>query len=330
MATIGATALTLLDHAKRMEPDGQIAKIVELLSQSNPLLTDALFVEGNLPTGHRTTVRTGIPTGTWRRYNVGVQPEKSTTVQVTDTCGQLSTYSVVDKSLADLNGNSASFLMTEEMAFVEGLGQTVEENMIYGNEAVNVERFTGLAARYNTVNPATAQTGNNVVDAGGTGSDNTSIWLVVWGDQTCHGIFPKGQVAGLQRTYKGIETVADATGGLYEAHRTYFEWNVGMSVRDWRYIVRIANIDVSDLAGATPPNLINLMIRAMNKVPNLRAGSPVFYCNRAVKTWLDIQGTNKTNGAFGVREVYGEELTTFRGIPIRMSDRILNTEARVV
>src|SRR5437762_6039759 len=109
MSTLGATALTYADWAKRVDDGYKIASIIELLSQTNEILLDMLVIEGNLPTGHKTTVRTGLPQATWRLLNYGVPNGKSTTAQVTDTIGNLETYSVIDKDLADLNGNTAEF-----------------------------------------------------------------------------------------------------------------------------------------------------------------------------------------------------------------------------
>lgn len=57
MATLATQSLTLADWAKRLEPDGKVADVIELLGQTNEVLTDMLWMEGNLPTGHRTTVR---------------------------------------------------------------------------------------------------------------------------------------------------------------------------------------------------------------------------------------------------------------------------------
>jgi hypothetical protein len=54
MAVKGLTALTLADWGKRVDPNGKVDKIIELLGQTNPILQDMPFVEGNLPTGHRT------------------------------------------------------------------------------------------------------------------------------------------------------------------------------------------------------------------------------------------------------------------------------------
>jgi hypothetical protein len=328
MAVKGLTALTLADWGKRVDPNGKIDKITELLSQTNPILMDMLIVEGNLATGHRTTVRSGLPSATWRLLNYGVQPSKSTTVQITDTVGMLETYAEVDKSLADLNGNTSEFRLSEDRAFIEGMNQQMAQTLFYGDTSINPQQFMGLSSRYSS---KSAGNGQNIIDAGGTGTDNTSIWLVVWGENTVHGIFPKAQKAGLQMEDKGQQTLTDANGGRYEGYRTHYKWDNGLSLRDWRYVVRIANIDVSDLsvAGAAA-NIVSLMVKALHRIPNRGMGKPVFYMNRTVGQALDLQSLDKASLALTVKETEGEFWTSFRGIPIREVDAILETESRVV
>lgn len=328
MAAIGNTALTYTDWAKRYN-DGRISVIVELLSQTNEILDDMRWVEGNLPTGHRTSVRTGLPQGTWRQLNYGVQPTKSTTSQITDACGMLETYSEIDKALADLNGNSSEFRLSEDKAFLEGLSQQLAQTLFYGNTATSPEKFMGLAPRFNTAS-GTAAISQNVIDAGGTGADNTSVWLVVWGDLTVHGIFPKGSKAGLQMRDLGEQTLTDINGNRFQGYRTHYKWDAGLTVRDWRYAVRIANIDVSDLSAVTPPDLTKFMIKATHKVPSLKTGQPVFYMNRTGRQWLDIQAATKDNVMLKISEFEGRPVREFLGIPIRTCDQILNTEPRVL
>lgn len=328
MAVKGLTALTLADWGKRVDPNGKVDKIIELLAQTNPILEDMLIVESNGPTSHRTTVRSGLPAATWRLLNYGVQPSKSTTVQVTDTIGMLETYSEIDKSLADLNGNTADFRLSEDRAFLEGMNQQMAQTLFYGDTSVNPQQFMGLSSRYSS---KTAGNGQNIIDAGGTGTDNTSIWLVVWGENTVHGIFPKGQKAGLQMEDKGQQTLQDANRGQYEGYRTHYKWDNGLVLRDWRYVVRIANIDVSDLSvPASAANIVTQMVKALHRVPNLKMGRAAFYMNRTVGQALDLQSLDKNSLALSVKETEGDWWTTFRGIPIRETDAILETEARVV
>src|SRR3974390_301128 len=150
MATIGSPALTYSDWGKRHAEGYHVASIIELLSKTNEILDDMLVVEGTLPTGHKTTVRTGLPQATWRLLNQGVPNAKSTTAQIVDTCGNLETYAVIDKDIADLNGNTAEFRLSEVKPFLEGMSQRVAATLIYGNQFTNPERFTGLAPRYST------------------------------------------------------------------------------------------------------------------------------------------------------------------------------------
>lgn len=331
MAVKGNTALTLTDWAKRQDPNGKPARIVEMLSQTNELLEDMLFLEGNLPTGHRTTARTGLPRGAWRALNAGIPSEKSTTAQVDEACSMLEALGVVDEKLAELNGNTAEFRLSENSAFIEGMNQTMAQSLIYSNSQLDPNTPLGLAPRFND---STAKNGANIIKMGGASSDNTSIWLIVWGDQTAHGIYPKGSKAGLNHEDMGIELVDDGSTPpkKFRAFRDHYRWETGIAVRDWRYIVRICNIDVSNLVadetGATI-KIINAMVRALHRIPNLRMGRAAFYMNRTVREMLDIQAMNKTNMLLKLDEYDGMPRTTFRGVPLRTVDAILNTEAVV-
>lgn len=330
MATLTATNPTLADLASRMTADGKIdPMIVEMLAETNEMLDDMTFIEANGFTEHKTTIRSGLPAGTWRKLNYGVQPEKSRTVPIKDSLGMLETYAEVDKALADLNGNSAAWRLSEERAFVEGMNQTLATTLIYGDSSADPEKFMGLAPRYNSLS---AENAMNIIDAAGTGSDNTSIWLVVWGPNTCHGIYPKGSNAGLQVRDLGEDTLTDAAGGRYQGYRTHYKWDAGFTLRDWRYVARICNIDVSDLTknASAGADLIDLMVQAIELIPNLGMGRPAFYVNRKVRSFLRRQITNKSNVNLTLEQVAGKKVLSFDGIPVRRTDSILGTEARVV
>lgn len=332
MTTLSAIHPTLLDVTKRLNPDGSIATIAEMLAQTNPILDDMVWVEGNLPTGHRTTVRTGLPTPTWRKLYGGVQPTKSTTAQVTDSCGMLEAYAEVDKALADLNGNTAAFRLSEDAAHIEGMNQEFSSTLFYGNEGSEPEAFTGFGPRFND---QSAANGDNIITDAATpdGSDNSSIWLIVWGRNTCHGIYPKGSTAGLQITDKGQVTIenVDGNGGRMEGYRTHYRWDCGLSVRDWRYVVRM-NFDLENTiaAGTTGPVLAQLMAKALRRIPNINMGRPVFYASRATLELMDLQAMEKTNMAFTtIEDAQGKMVTRFRGIPVKQCDAILNTESGI-
>lgn len=341
-ATLASNVLTLTDWAKRLDPDGKVPTIVELLSQTNDILTDMLWKEGNLPTGERTTVRTGLPTVAWRLLNQGVATSKSTTAQVDENAGMLEAWCEVDKDLAELNGNTVAFRLSEAQAFIEAMNQSMAQTLIYGNSGTNPEQFLGLSPRYSVISGAVNN--QNILDAGGTGSDNTSVWLVVWGANTVFGVFPKASKAGLIHEDLGLvtaETTAGVGGTRMRVYQDHWQWKCGLVVKDWRYAVRICNIDVSDLVGSTgtqnAQQLIKLLSRAIDRIPAMKMGRPVFYANRTVMSLLRIQALDKSQNALSVEQAldqFGNPVKgglSFLGIPIRMVDQILdNTEARVV
>lgn len=320
MSTVGNTNLTFSDLAKRMDPDSQVATIIELLSKQNVIIQDAPVMEGNLPDGHKTTVRSGLPTAAWRMLNYGVPSSKSRTTQVIDRCGMLETFSEVDSALAALSGNVAQFRATEDRAFLEAMSQQMETAVFYGNAVADPTTITGLSVRYSDT---TAANGGNIIKAGGSGLDNTSIWLICWDEMTVHLTFPRGSKAGFQQKDLGEDVLKDAAGGQYMGYRTHYKWDIGLVVRDWRYIVRICNIDISDIA-TTP--LIDLMAKAQETVYSLNVGRPVFYMNRTVRAELRRQVAAKPNVNLQLNTASGEQVKDFAGIPVHMTDAIINAE----
>ena len=333
MATIGAGVATLADWAKTRDPDGKTADIVEVLSQTNEILEDMMFKEGNLPTGHQTTVRTGLPSVYWRLLNQGVQPSKSTNAQITEGIGMLEAWSEVDKDLAHLNGDVAAFRFSEATAFLEAMSQEMASTVFYGNSSVDPEEFNGLSVRYADT---TAANGQNIIDGAGSSSDNSSIWMVCWGEQTCHGIFPKGSMAGLEHEDLGLATVTVTQGVGGSRMRAYQErycWKAGLALRDWRYVTRIANLDISNLvADSSAADLIQLMTKAYHRIPNKSMLSKCsIYMNRSVMQYLDIQRYQATQAGGGItyKDVDGRDIPYFRDMPIRVCDALTETESAV-
>lgn len=332
MATLADTHPTLLDLKSRMDSDNSIANIIEMLAQTNEIIDDAVWLEGNLPTGHQTVIRTGLPTPTWRKLYGGVQPTKSRTAKVTESCGMLEAYAEVDKAMADLNGNTEAFRLSEDRAHIEGMNQEFASTLFYGNESTEPEAFTGFAPRFND---QAAANGENIITSAATpdANDNASLWLVVWGPNTAHCIYPKGSTAGLQMEDKGQVTIenVDGAGGRMEAYRSHYRWDAGLVVRDWRYVVRV-NFDLEDLTkdAATGPDLTDLMVQAIEQIPSLSMGRPAFYCNRTTRAWLRRQLINKTkNSTLTMEDMAGKKVMAFDGIPVRRVDALLSTEAGI-
>jgi hypothetical protein len=354
MALLTSYYPTLIDLSKRMDPDGKFPDIAALLNLSNPVLNDMPWFEGNLPTGERTTVRTGLPTAAFRALNEGVPRSKSTTAQVDEGAAMLEAFSQVDRALAIMSpGGPGQFRLDEASTFLESMSQTLATTIFYGNSALNKRTFTGLAPRYGAKG---LTTGKNIVDAGGTGSNNASIWFAMWGKQTVRGIYPKGTKGGFTHedvTYNkevgsdGFaigDRIRDGNGNDYMGFTDHFKWNCGLALKDWRYVARVANIDRAALvSGSGAADVTRAMIAAYHKIPNIGAGvsmvdtptessyKAAIYMDRTVQTALDLQVYQKaTNTLFDWKNFDTGAVMTFRGVPIRTVDALAVAEARVV
>lgn len=337
MATLAGNLLNIGDWAKRRDPSGKTSLIVETLAESNMILEDMLLKEGNLPTGERTTIRTGLPTTYYRLSNNGIPKSKSTTAQITENCAELVGLSEVDATVANLEGDLGEFRMSESVPFLEAMSQKQALTTFYGS-AANPEEYVGFANRYNDT---TAANGQNILSAGGSGADNSSIWLIGWGAQSCFGVFPKGSVAGIQHKDHGLDWAFDANNDRFEAYIDSYKWQHGLVVKDWRYAVRIPNIDISDLVGLTgtqalsaSTSIIKLMSRAIDRLPSTTGVNLAFYVNRTVASHLKIIALEKSNSALSIESAldqFGREIQQMRflGIPVRLVDQLTETEAVV-
>lgn len=337
MAILSTNYPTLGDLVSRLDDEGNIAPIAEVLNQCLPILKDLGFVECNKTDGYLHTIRTGLPEPTWRKLYQGVQPKKSTTAQVTDTCGNLENYAEVDKDIADLNGNTAEFRLSEDRAFIESMGQTVAETIFYGDTTKTPERFMGIAPRYNRLSTGTKPpaSSRNVINFGGTASsgDLTSIYLI--SHQVFHGIYPKGSKAGLSKSDKGQVTVIKDDGSMYEAYRTHYKWQVGTTIDDWRGCARICNIPLATLLLSTDDaknsreQLIRSLIQAKNAIESKYLARTKIYVPRDVMSVLEIAAVEVSHNALSITQAGEQFRANFFGIPIEICDGISTDEDEV-
>lgn len=328
MAVVGSLVQNLTDIAKGMPQNSGDRRVIEILNQQNEMLEDILWMQCNDGESHKSVVRTGLPFGTWRMLYQGVQPSKTTKAQIRDTCGMLENYSEPDKALIDLAPDAAGMRLSEARGIMEGMNQQVQQAFMYGNQVVVPQMFTGFSPRYNN---RSAGTGQNIIDGGGTGADNTSIWYVVWGEDTAFGIYPRGIPGGVQHRDLGEDTIQLSDGSRYQAYRDHFRWACGLVIRDWRYCVRIANIDVSDLTSDVNKlkALISLMIQASEMIRSNDKGRAAWYMTRNTASKLRQAILEKVGLNLTWETVEGKKVMMFDGIPVRRVEQLLNTEALV-
>ncbi len=329
-------AVTLNDFRARMGSLDKHRDIINVLAQSNPILEDMKFMEGNLPTGIQTTRWTSLPEPSIRRINRGVEPSKGTTEQIVDTCMMLEDRSLVDVKIASMQNDAREFRKAEDEAHVEGFGQKVAKVLFYGDSMTNPDEFNGLSVRYSNFSDEKGKIGFQTVSGGTAGVDcNTSAYLVGWGDRHTVGIYPKGSDAGIKAEDLGATDVYDSEGRPFRAFQTLFSWNVGLCVRDFRSNAVVRNIDVNSLptTAAGRLALVEKFIVARNRIRNLHAAGVnyVWYVSDSMYNFLETYFIDKNNVHVTRQDLSGKPpMLYLSGIPVKKVDAISETEKAIV
>jgi hypothetical protein len=334
MATLG-TYINLADTYKLMEQDDlrKVADIIEMLEQTNPILQDAPAYPCNLGTKERVTIRTSLPAPTWRILYRGTANTKSTTGQYDDTTGMLEALSAVDEALLEIVSDKAAFRLSEAAPHLEGMNQEAASSIFYANTGTDPEEILGLAPRFDSLSQVNS---SQIIDAAGVAGDNTSIWFVVWGRKTCHLLYPAASNGGISHMDMGKQRVLDGSSNAYYAFEDQYKWQLGLTVKDWRYVVRIANIDVTDLTNdaSAGANLFDTMVQAYWRLHHRRVpgGMAAVYANPTIMEFLDHQ-SRQANAQVQLRWTEAgpdsEPVLRFRNMPIREVDALIDTEVAV-
>lgn len=331
--------LTLADVIKTSK-DLTARSMIEILNLKNEILQDAPAIACNDGTTHRTTIRDELPIPGWTMINQGSPIVKSAMRQITEHTGELAAWNQVDERLLAISQKRNEVLLIESTAVMEGMAQAATEALFYGDYNVSHAEFTGFTPRYNTLS-TTDPIARNVIDAGGTGTHLTSIWLIQWDSSACHLLYPAGTSAGVKmKKYEG-QILTDDAGDMFPGVRVHFSWNLGLAVRDWRRVVRIANVDISkletlvadgtDLTTTKDHRLLRTMYKAIDLLPDKNNGRTMFYMCREPHTMFNILAADRHNVALTFDSPQGEPpIMRFNGIPIRRVDGLHRNETRVI
>lgn len=338
MAALGTKLVTLADVAK--SKDKKIGSVAEVLVLENPMLNDIPYMEMNEGTIHKESIRSALPTVYYRKANQAIPASKSTIEERTFTASHFESKSQMDAAVARRGGMDrvAFNRWNQAQGHIQAMGNEHASLTIYGSPLDSTLKSAGLMDIYSTLS-ASEETSKQVVSAGGSGSDNTSILLVHWGVQSVFGVYPAGTQAGLKRIDRSpgdnlvqIQALDSAgNAGTFYGYEEQFEIDHGLVVKDYRQAGRICNIDVSDLVAGSGADLIDLMISLSYKIHNPSNGKGIWYVNRTIEAALHKQALSAVGAGSGLTfdNYQGQKVMMFLGRPIRRSDALLNSEATV-
>lgn len=325
--TVLANTFSLVEQAKRIDPDGTQATIVEVLNRKmGGMLAEFPWLPSNSEFTNKTTRRGSLPSGSRRKLNAFVTPSTSRTTEIMDVIENLEDYSNVDKDLVDSMPSPGMFRAGEADAFIEGLGQTIVGDVLYADSNADPDAMHGLSARMSTLD------GRFVIGEGGSGSDVTSIYIVTPGQADVHFIYPKNMQAnlGVKHTDLGEQTEQDVdTKGLRQVYRDHYKIQMGLVVRNPRSIGRLANIETAGASNTFDEDNLITLLNNMNINGNSR-----IYANETIITQMQIRAKDKANIYYtidGGDGLSGMPPMRFQGVPIRKIDReiLVNTEVAI-
>lgn len=322
---------TLLDVLKYMDPsNSRLLFVAEVLSRKNPIVKEAPMMEANQALTHIGTRDTALPTVQKRAINDGVPYSAHKEMQITAPMSLFETLSKVDEEILRLAGaNAAGVRQRKDAKFIEAMSQSVADEIFYGSLADDDLGFNGFTTLFNSLSTYPNNDSSwyyNVINAGGSGGDTTSIWVVEWGADKCHLIYPKGTQGGIEINDLGKQLISGYTASTqYIAYVTQFKWRCGLFVADERCVQRVANIEPDGTSNIFSDDDLITMI---NRLPDMGENSMTrIYCNRSIRTQMDIRVKDKNNvNYYADKDAFGKPVMYFRGIPVQVCDALVETE----
>ncbi|MBP2638218.1 MAG: hypothetical protein H6Q72_4125 [Firmicutes bacterium] len=315
--------ITWKDYASQKDANGMAAKVIDILAERNDIIDDMFVVPGNKEYGLQTTQQATDPTVTIRGVNEGATGTKGTFKQLKVEAALFTALGLVDKELVNAAEDKAGFRANVNRPYIGAMGKKLAYQLFKGSKADDAQAFNGLETFYSSTSKE--DFGDYVLTADGTGTDNRSIWLIDWGEDSCCAFYPKNTEVGLQHKDYGEELIKLDDGSYWPAYRDLWEWRAGIAVRNYKKVIRIANIDASALSAAgqtsdTSADLLNLMIEAIETIPDLSPRAR-FYTGRKVKTAFVKKAINKTNAFLTMEEMANKRVSpAFLGVPIRLCE----------
>lgn len=323
---------SLADVFTQTDGKGNItSKVIELLAPACDLINDAYVGECNSKDSNVSIIRTSMPEPEFRAYYQGAAKTSSKTRKVVDTCGQLTDYSVVDKTLCDRQKNPGQFRLNEAKAHLMGFQKKIMKTMLYGDTKNSPLGFDGFARRYSKIDTKENSIGKQIIDGGATSGDCTSVFFITFGENDTKLLYPEGSKAGIIHQNLGEVTEKDENNKEYQAYKDYWEWTVGLAVGNYKSNARIANISVEKLRSGEV-DVESLLLDAYYAIDDDRekgSNNTFIYASKEFYKALHKKILNKTNVNLTYGDVGGKKILQFIDIPLRSCKEISMAESVV-
>jgi len=331
------TNLTLAELIRRETPDGKLADLVDVISQTNKVWLDATWIECNNGDYNEDKQTVSEPGGSERAYDQGVTPEAGVSQTVQEPTCMLDGLSQVDVAkLRHAAGGELANRLLEDQFFLRGMGKTACSRLFSGNRSTNPLQIYGINNRTDYNDLDSSYVYDNAGGAASATANKTSVYMFQWGMKKVNLIYPRndpntGSQYGIKMEDYGKTIITDpnASTKKYPAYQTWFECHFGIFIHDPRCIKRDVNIsttlldNVDDFSFSEDP-LIDMVVDL-----EYDGDGAVMYCNRTVFKQAWKRAETKGNVWQQSKDPFGNPIVEFHGIPMRRVDQITDTQATV-
>lgn len=314
---------TLLDIAKLNGTDQVVGLIEENLKYAPEVANFPLRTIAG--TSYKTSIRTGLPSTSFRNANEGQTPGQSTFKQQLVECYIFGGSIIADKAVADAYDQGAeAWKMIEANGVAMSAMRNLGKQIWYGT-TTDSKGFPGLKAQ--TPKGGTTLAGDALcIDAtGSTASTASSVYAVRYGIQDLQLIGGANTTFNLGDWREQLVAQASDATKFYEAYVNSLTSWIGLQIGNENCVRRICNITADSGKGLTDA----LLARLVATFP-VGYRPDAIYASRRDLTALQISRTVTLMGNGRVRPDQGTVApfpTDYEGIPLIPTDNIGTTDA---
>lgn len=285
----------------------EIVGVIEETRKQFPEI-DTFFATPVTKTSYKTLIQTALPDVTFREINVGREVKKPTLVARDVDCKFLDASWNIDEAATDACewGADAAKALQAKAHLMSALA-TICSQIWYGITA-DANGFAGVASLLDNSDDSM------VIDAGGTGDECSSVFLVRFGIQDVALAWGmSGQIKGGDVLYLPIP---DASGNPFWGYSQAVSGYVGLQITNYTSMARIANLTTEAGEGLTDDLISDAL--ALFKVGE--KPDAMYYTRRSEK---QLQQSRTATNQTGAPAPFPTE--AFQ-VPLYASESVLDTE----
>ena len=272
MAGLGNREYLTLSDVAKMTHNQELVPMVDELTKPTTLFSWMGWKQASDAMRDVSGKVTELPKATWTGLDMGVKATKGNYTQKEEGLAIIESWASINEKTYAVSPHKEATRWENDRLHIQGLGMDAEEGLVYGNPAVDVNQPLGFIARFGKVTDHHRMASGVKYDyctlsAGGTTANKqSSILVLARGIMGPTLLYPRyKEQNGLMYRHWGFENTKDENGGNIRRALSQFQITFGLSIRDTRTAIRIANVETTN--STSIGNVRDAMFEAVAAIP---------------------------------------------------------------